>query len=75
VFLKIRRCSFCGPWRLGCPKIAPAHRIEIESFRRFVESATFANFGNVVPGVFTPVLAKHSKNFSITNALFIGWTT
>ncbi len=29
-------------------------------------------FGNVVPGAFQPVLAKHSKHFSLQNALSIG---
>ena len=28
--------------------------------------------GNIVPSVFTPVLAKHSKNFSIVDSLAIG---
>jgi len=28
--------------------------------------------GNIVPGVFTPVLAKHSKRFSLEDALSIG---
>jgi hypothetical protein len=28
--------------------------------------------GNIVPGVFTPVLAKHSKHFSLHDALSIG---
>jgi hypothetical protein len=31
-----------------------------------------ANVGNIVPGVFQPVLAKHSKHFSLQNALSIG---
>jgi hypothetical protein len=29
-------------------------------------------FGNFVPGVFTPVLAKHTKQFSLTDALSVG---
>src|SRR3989442_9042437 len=36
---------------------------------------TYFSYGqvvNVVPGVFTPVLARHSKNFSIPDSLAIG---
>jgi hypothetical protein len=31
-----------------------------------------SNYGDIVPGVFEPVLAKHSKKFSLQNALSIG---
>jgi hypothetical protein len=31
-----------------------------------------SELGNCVSGVFTPVLAKHSKNFSIVDSLAIG---
>jgi hypothetical protein len=33
---------------------------------------TGSESGNIVPGVFTPVLAKHSKRFSLEDALSIG---
>ncbi len=29
-------------------------------------------FGSVVPGVFTPVLAKHSKSFSLIDCISVG---
>jgi hypothetical protein len=29
-------------------------------------------FGDIVPGVFTPVLAKHSKSFSLVDCLSVG---
>ncbi len=29
-------------------------------------------FGSIVPGVFTPVLAKHTKGFSLVDAVSIG---
>ena len=29
-------------------------------------------FGNIVPGVFTPVLAKHSKSFSLIDCISVG---
>jgi len=32
----------------------------------------FVLLGNIVSGVFTPVLAKHSKNFSIVDSLAVG---
>ena len=31
-----------------------------------------SRFGNVVPGAYTPVLAKHSKHFSLEDSLAIG---
>ena len=30
------------------------------------------NVGNIVPCVFTPILAKHSKNFSLQDSLSVG---
>ena len=30
------------------------------------------NFGNIVAGVFTPVLAKHSKSFSLIDCISVG---
>ena len=35
---------------------------------RFVQQ----EFGNIVPGVFTPVLAKHSKSFSRIDCIAVG---
>jgi hypothetical protein len=35
-------------------------------------SRLWANLGKIVSGAFTPVLAKHSKNFSLIDALSIG---
>lgn len=29
-------------------------------------------FGDIVPGVFTPVLAKHTKRFSLVDAVSVG---
>ena len=29
-------------------------------------------FGDIVPGVFTPVLAKHSKSFSLIDCISVG---
>jgi len=31
-----------------------------------------AESGNIVPGVFTPVLAKHSKSFSLIGCIAVG---
>jgi hypothetical protein len=30
--------------------------------------------GNIVLGVFTPVLAKHTKSFNLVDTLSVGWT-
>jgi hypothetical protein len=32
----------------------------------------YPEFGNIVPGVFTPVLAKHSKSFSLIDCISVG---
>jgi len=32
----------------------------------------FVEFGNIGPGVFTPVLAKHSKSFSLIDCVSVG---
>jgi hypothetical protein len=31
-----------------------------------------SNYGDIVPGMFTPVLAKHSKHFNLIHSLEIG---
>ena len=31
-----------------------------------------SRFGNIVPGVFTPVLAKHTKSFNLIDTLSVG---
>ena len=36
------------------------------------QSAGSRQFGNIVPGAYTPVLAKHSKHFSLEDSLAIG---
>jgi len=39
---------------------------------RLLENQNSREFGNVVPGVFTPVLAKHSKSFRLVDTLLVG---
>jgi len=39
------------------------------AFRR---TSGFVPAGNIVPGVFTPVLAKHTKHLSLVDVLSIG---
>jgi hypothetical protein len=39
---------------------------------RLLESPKFVGFGNIVPGVFTPVLAKHTKSFNLVDPLAVG---
>ncbi|HEV2396963.1 MAG TPA: hypothetical protein VGS27_08485 [Candidatus Sulfotelmatobacter sp.] len=36
------------------------------------ESCNGSNYGNIVTGVFTPVLAKHSKSFSLIDCVSVG---
>lgn len=33
---------------------------------------SLTQFGNIVPGAFTPVLAKHSKSFSLIDCMSVG---
>ena len=37
-----------------------------------VEATRCPEFGNIVSGVFTPVLAKHSKSFSLIDCVSVG---
>jgi hypothetical protein len=34
--------------------------------------AVLTEYGNIVPGAFTPVLAKHSKSFSLIDCVAVG---
>jgi len=36
------------------------------------KSSAELTLGNIVPGVFTPVLAKHSKSFNLIDTLAVG---
>src|SRR6266478_8018973 len=49
-------------------------RKRFEARSRFLGNLIFAapEFGNVVSGVFTPVLAKHSKSFSLIDCISVG---
>ena len=49
----------------------PVSGYESASERSGLHAAT-QNFGNIVPGVFTPVLAKHSKSFSLIDCVSVG---
>jgi hypothetical protein len=37
-----------------------------------MECSSGPEFGNIVPGVFTPALAKHSKSFSLIDCISVG---
>jgi hypothetical protein len=37
-----------------------------------LSSPSDPRFGNIVPGAFTPVLAKHSKSFSLVDCISVG---
>ena len=39
---------------------------------RIAPCSSGAGLGNIVPGVFTPVLAKHSKSFSLIDCVAVG---
>jgi hypothetical protein len=59
------RRPLCSAKR-GCS--GPKARSRFLGSRIFVE----AEFGNIVSGVFTPVLAKHSKSFSLIDCISVG---
>jgi hypothetical protein len=40
--------------------------------RRLPGSQNSREFGNIVPGVFTPVLAKHTQSFNLVDTLSVG---
>jgi hypothetical protein len=50
-------------------RITGGHR---DSPSRFLGSQNSREFGNIVPGVFTPVLAKHTKSFNLIDTLSVG---
>ena len=39
---------------------------------RLLRSQDSREFGNIVSGVFTPVLAKHTKSFNLVDPLSVG---
>jgi hypothetical protein len=49
-----------------------AHREPISTEEWASGKSTFVEFGNVVPGAFTPGLAKHSKSFSLIDFISVG---
>ena len=46
---------------------------QVEILRRTLVALLIpSEFGNIVPGVFTPVLAKHSKSFLLSDCISVG---
>jgi hypothetical protein len=54
------RTADCGRFR-SCQSLTPQQL-----------STTRKNFANIVSGVFTPVLAKHTKSFNLIDTLSVG---
>ena len=44
----------------------------VGAFRLFLSGEEHWRVGEIVPGVFTPVLAKHSKSFSLIDCISVG---
>ncbi|HEX9223909.1 MAG TPA: hypothetical protein VF860_11295 [Candidatus Acidoferrales bacterium] len=62
-------------WRQGRPRPATpalAQSANRAVAARFEGPADLFQLGNIVPGVFTPVLAKHTKQISLGDVLSIG---
>jgi hypothetical protein len=62
---------------VGCSPLiqrARPHQELLRARRRFLGNLTFTGlrFGNIVAGGFTPVLAKHSKSFSLIDRISVG---
>jgi hypothetical protein len=51
--------------------VSPLHEYQNSSLFPLTEQFEF-KVGNIVTGAFTPVLAKHSKHFSLVDVLSIG---
>jgi|SRR5215469_12555041 len=52
--------------------VAFAHNPYIKVVSRLEGRFAKAQLGNIVPSVFTPVLAKHSKSFSLIDCVSVG---
>jgi len=66
-----------GTWPEPGPTSAPGLREGRRYWRILASELDFKRngifgFGNIVPGAYTPVLAKHSKHFSLEDSLAIG---
>jgi len=57
---------------LGTQRIFLERRIVVGCHGRAIPYTLPPEFGNIVPGVFTPVLAKHSKSFSLIDSTSVG---
>jgi hypothetical protein len=53
---------------MGKPEIIPGARSRLRGSR----TSRHPKFGNITTGVFTPVLAKHSKSFSLIDCISVG---
>jgi hypothetical protein len=58
--------------KLECMFHADADEVCPRSRLWEIEYSSGPEFGNIVPGVFTPVLAKHSKSFSLIDCISVG---
>src|SRR6266851_7004493 len=63
--------------RDAIPLMQPIHRLPIErclsrSVSRRIGPTPSKTLGNIVPGAFTPVLAKHTKHLSLVDILSVG---
>ena len=58
------KATFSSP-KVGNPEVGRKRVSEIQYSRSH-------EFGNIVPGAFTPVLAKHSKSFSLIDCISVG---
>jgi hypothetical protein len=50
-----------------CGRFRSCQSLTLQQF-----STTGKNFVNIVPGVFTPVLAEHTKSFNLVDTLSVG---
>jgi len=63
----------CYPKRPRSALQRARDRSEVDTFAwRRARFLPLARLGNIVPGVFTPVLAKHSKSFSLIDCISVG---
>jgi hypothetical protein len=56
----------------GCPETGLGEVVRICNGKSASGKSKFVEFGNIAPGAFTLVLAKHSKSFSLIDCISVG---
>jgi hypothetical protein len=71
-FLKKPQFKIAGRFLQITLPLSHEHTGSTQAISLLFESQNSRKFGNIVPGVFTPVLAKHTKSFNLVDTLSVG---